>query len=165
MNKYVTEKEFAKLSKGKKVKEYPNPLIKEIDGQDYEICTKDCKCFVSKMPREHYPWYIGRTFEDYQKEVKEKYGEDDSEVITIRTNTKAGYKWFPTELVCGCKKIHIGAGIIRDMFSIDTDLARKTGCMLFGENQGSAECNFRSSKVDEAIRILNANHWKCEIAK
>ena len=132
MCKYVTPEEFAKLSKGKKVKDFPNPLVKEIDGQSYNICTPECTCEVSKLPHDQYKWYIGASFEEYQQKAKEVFGEENSEIIVISTNTKAGYHWFPTELVCGTIPVHIGAGIMREKFSIKTELAQKTGCMLKG---------------------------------
>ena len=158
---FVTQEEFTQISKGKKVVSFPNPLIKEVDGVRYEIMTPQATCSVSAMPHDDYEWYIGASFEEYQRKVKELYGEENSEIIVISTNTKAGYHWFPTELVCGTIPVHIGAGIMREKFSIKTELAQKTGCMLKGENAGSFECYFRSSKVNEAIRILRDNHWKC----
>ncbi|MBO4550179.1 MAG: hypothetical protein J5733_05555 [Bacteroidaceae bacterium] len=123
--------------------------------------TPDASCTVSVMKPEDYEWYTGMTFDTYQKKAKEMYGEDNSELVVISTNTQAGYSWFPTDLVCGTKEVYLGAGIIRSRFSIRTELAERTGCMLTGENAGSFQCYFRSAKVNEAIRILNENHWKC----
>lgn len=161
MSEYVTPEEFAKLSKGKKVKSFPNPLIKEVDGVSYEIMKPDAMCRVSAMPHDHYAWFIGCTFDKYQEKVKEVYGEENSEIIVISTDTKAGYSWFPTELVCGTKPVHIGAGIIREQFDPKSELAQKTGFWMLMNNAGSFECYFRSAKVNEAIRILNENHWNC----
>lgn len=162
MHKYVTPEEFAKLSQGKKVKDMPNPLIKYIGEVGYEIIKPEAMCRVSTLPHDHYPWFIGCTFDKYQEKVKEVFGENNSEIVVISTDTKAGYYWFPTDLVCGTVPKHIGAGIVRDQFSMKSELAQQTGYWgMRNENAGSFECYFRSAKVNEAIRILNANHWNC----
>ena len=161
MEKYVTPQEFERLAKGKKVKEFPNPLVKEIDGVHYEIMKPEAMCKVMALPHEHYEWFLGCTFEEYQRMIKDKYGEENSEVIEIWTDTKAGYSWFPTELVCGTVPVSLGYGIVREMFSPKSDLAKQTGYLQQRNNTGSFACYFRSAKVNEAIRILNANHWNC----
>ena len=162
MEKYVTQEEFEKLAKGKKVKDMPNPLIKYIGEDMYEIMKPEAMCKVSTMPHDHYTWFIGCTFDKYQELIKKHFGEENSEIVVISTDTKAGYYWFPTELVCGTVPVHIGAGIIRNKFTMKSELAQKTGFWdLRNPNAGSFECYFRSAKVNEAIRILNANHWNC----
>jgi len=123
------------LSKGKRVKDFPNPAVKEMDGVRYEIVDNPT-CTIRKLEEESYPWYIGLSKDVFI----EKYG---GEVYVL--SVVGGF--FPTDLVAGVKK---------GMFSEDTDLSRKTG-WLHSRNLGTAGEAFNSSKVYNAIKILRKN--------
>ena len=51
--KYVSPKQFAKVSKGKKVTDYPNQWFKDVDGIRYHIINPDMeyKIFFSNKSK------------------------------------------------------------------------------------------------------------------
>lgn len=140
ITKYVTPKAFSKLSKGKKVVDYPNELIKDIDGVRYHIVNPDMEYEIYELGKEHYSWYLGMTPESYASALKEMFGDDDTRVFVLKC------EWFPTELV---------AGIKGGRFCNTAALSRKTGWI---RSFGTIEL-FRASCIEEAIAILNKNHF------
>lgn len=136
---FVKEADFPKFSKGKDVKSYPNPFIKDVNGQSVEIIPADERIVVKKLTLEEKNWLCG---------VK-----TDKDVIEMSV-TVGG--WFPTELVCGTIPIHLGYGIIRSRYSMNTDLAQETGWLQKTEMSGSRTNIFLLSKKDVAIKKLQA---------
>lgn len=138
--KYVTEKQFERLSKGKLVKSYPNPYIKEIDGIEYKIIPNGEKFETKVLSEQEKLWWCGAKTEE--------------EVVELSVS-KSG--WFPTDLVAGTLPKHLGCGIIREGFNMNTELSKKTGWLQGTGNLGSRSDLFLKSKVNEAIKILNKN--------
>lgn len=135
--KYVTERQFARIAKtAKNIINYPNPISKEADGVHYYIIPKGTQAVVSKLDEKERSWYLRKKF--------------DEDIVRIGVGE---YGWFPTELVCGTKG---------RIFSSETELAQKTGCLIDYINGvcGSANMFFLSSKVEEAIKILAKNHFE-----
>lgn len=152
---FITPKKFGKLSKGKSIKSYPNPWIKEIEGVIYNIVNQDMECRCKKLPKEEYKWSLGVSYESYQKELKEKYNDDNADVFVLSTIGE----WFPTELIADTKEINLGYGIIRNAFSMFTSLSEKTGYLQGTGLLGSSHVLFKASKVSKAISILNKNGY------
>lgn len=153
--KYVTPEQFAKLSKGKKVKSYPNPLVKEIADVTYKIVTPDTVCKISRLTEEQYIWWLGMSKETYSRGLKEYKSDSNAEVYEL---TVVG-DWFPTDLIAGTVSCNLGYGVTRNAFSMNTPLSDKTGYLQANGSIGSASCLFMGSKVNEAIKILNKNHF------
>lgn len=140
ITKFVTPKTFSKIAKGKKVVDYPNELIKDVAGVRYQIVNPDMKYEITELRKESYAWYLGMTYEDYASTLKEMFGDDDARVFVLKC------EWFPTELV---------AGIKNGRYSNVSELSRKTGWI---RSFGNVEL-FRASCIEEAIAILNKNHF------
>lgn len=138
--KYVTPTAFIKASTGKKVVDYPNPWIKDVDGVRYHIVNTEMEYKISELEKKSYPWYLGMTYESYVSHVKDIFGDTDARVFVLEC------EWFPTELVAGVKG---------GRFSNVSDLSRKTGWI---RSFGSIEL-FRASCIEEAIAILNKHHF------
>lgn len=90
--------------------------------------------------------YLGMTFDDYSKTVKEMFGDDDARVFVLECD------WFPTELV---------AGINNGRYSNTSSLSRKTGWI---RTFGAIEL-FRAEMVKEAISILNKHGFKFDMSQ
>lgn len=153
--KYVTPEQFAKLSKGKKVKSYPNLLVKVIGDVTYNIVTPDTVCKISRLTEEQYTLWLGMSKETYKNGLS-KY-KDDANSDVYKLTVEGG--WFPTELVAGTVSCNLGYGVTRNAFSMNTPLSDKTGYLQANGSIGSASCLFMGSKVNEAIKILNKNHF------
>lgn len=134
--RYVSPEKFSKVSKGKKVIDYPNEWIKDVDGIRYHIVNPEMQYKISELEKKSYPWYLGMTYDDYAKATKEMFGDDDARVFVLEC------EWFPTELV---------AGVVGGRFRNTSSLSRKTGWI---RTFGTIEL-FRAAKVEDAIAILN----------
>ena len=144
--RYVSPEKFSKVSKCKKVVDYPNPWIKDVNGIRHHIINPDMEYKISVLEKKSYPWYLGMTYEDYAKETKEMFGDEDARVFVLEC------EWFPTELV---------AGVVNGKFSNTSSLSRKTGWL---RSFGVIEL-FRAEKVEEAISILNKHGFKFDKAQ
>jgi len=133
--KYVSPTKWQAISKGKRVKDFPNPAVKEMDGVRYEIVDNPT-CTIRKFEEEDYPWFIGLRKDLFMH----KYGGEVYELTVVDG-------FFPIDLVAGVKN---------GMFSEDADLSRETG-WLSSRNLGTAGEAFNSSKVNNAIKILRKN--------
>lgn len=140
ITKFVTPKAFSKIAKGKKVVEYPNEWIKDVNGVRYQIVNPDMQYQITELPKESYAWYLGMSYEDYASTLKEMFGDDDARVFVLKC------EWFPTELVAGVKD---------GRYSNVSALSRKTGWI---RSFGNVEL-FRASCIEEAIAILNKHHF------
>lgn len=138
MKTYVSPEQFARISKGKVVRNFPNELIKEIGGVTFQIVPHGLKCTVEKVAKESYPWYLRMDEDSLAQVTKELFGYRDTEVYRLSC------EWFPTDLV---------AGVEYGRFSSFAKLSKKTGFLEFGY-AGSDSCFFIGSKVNEAIEIL-----------
>lgn len=142
---YTTPAKFAKISKGKNVKNHPNPWFKDIEGKRYHIINPDMEYQIELLDQKNYLWYLGMTYESYTRHLKEILDDDDPRVYVLTCD------WFPTELV---------AGIVNGRFCNTSELSKKTGWIrTFNSDY------FRASKVKEAIRILNKHGFKFDINK
>lgn len=146
---YTTLRKFNKISKGKKVIEFPNPLVKEIDGIRYNIVPKDIVCKAELMKPESYEWYLGMSYDQYKELIKKEFDDDDPRVYVLSVSTG----FFPTELVAGVKD---------RVFSSYTALSKKTG-YINRAFLGSAGNAFRASCIQATLKILKKNHFKFEI--
>lgn len=140
--KYVTPEKFSKLSKGKKVVDYPNPWFKDVNGIRYHIINPEMEYKIELLPKESYLWYLGMSFESYSKHLEEIMNDEDPRVFVFSC------EWFPTELV---------AGVTNGRFCNTSALSLNTGWIRTMNSD-----YFRASKVKEAIRILNANGFMFE---
>jgi len=129
---FVKEKDFSKLAKGKEVKDYPNPYVKDVDGLRIKIIPANEKIVFRPMTEEEKKWYS----------VKEEG------VVYVGRMTVLG--WFPTELVCGVMRV---PGYY-DRFSANSPLAKETGWIDTNDNFGSRSDAFKAGKVNQAIRRL-----------
>lgn len=126
---FVKESYFKDFSKGKSVKNFGNPYVKEVDGRKVNIIPNgECVTF-KKMDEEDVLWFLGK-----------KEGE------FYMAGVKVG-GWFPTELVCG---------VVKGFFSEDTELARETGFVWGNSCLGSANVAFEASKAKVAASKLEA---------
>ncbi len=144
--RYISPEKFSKVSKGKKVIHYPNEWIKDVNGIRYHIVNPNMEYKISELEQKSYPWYLGMTFDDYSKTVKEMFGDDDARVFVLECD------WFPTELV---------AGINNGRYSNTSSLSRKTGWI---RTFGAIEL-FRAEMVKEAISILNKHGFKFDMSQ
>lgn len=144
--RYISPEKFSKVSKGKKVIHYPNEWIKDVKGIRYHIVNPNMEYKISELEQKSYPWYLGMTFDDYSKTVKEMFGDDDARVFVLECD------WFPTELV---------AGINNGRYSNTSSLSRKTGWI---RTFGAIEL-FRAEMVKEAISILNKHGFKFDMSQ
>lgn len=145
VTKYVTPKSFVKISNGKKVVDYPNEWIKDVDGVRYQIVNPDMKYEITELKKEQYLWYLGMSYESYASTLKYVFGDTDARVFALKC------EWFPTELVAGVKG---------GRYCNVSTLARKTGWL---RSFGNIEL-FRASCIDDAIAILNKNHFMFNIS-
>ncbi len=141
---YVTPRKFAKLSKGKKVKHYPNECCKQVDGVNYFIVQPDIECKCYKMKPEEYCWFIGIKHEVFEEKAKDLWNEPNGDVYILECD------WFPKDLV---------VGVENGRYSMRAELSRKTG-WIQTQCLGSNCCAFTASGVKEAIKILNKNGYK-----
>lgn len=139
-SKYVTDKQFDKLSNGKNIKSYPNPYVKEVGGIQYNIVPSSEKFEVRILSEQEKAWWCA--------------SETEEEVVLLSVS-KTG--WFPTELVAGTLSKNLGRGVIRENFDINTELSKKTGWLRNTGSLGSRGNLFLKSKVNEAVNILNKN--------
>lgn len=144
ITKYVTPKAFSKITKGKKVVDYPNEWIKDIDGVRYHIVNPEMVYKITELKKESYLWYLGMSYDSYAHHLKEMFGDDDARVYMLECD------WFPTELV---------AGIKNGRFSNTSALSQRTGWI---RSFGRIEL-FRASRINEAIALLNKNHFMFNI--
>lgn len=144
--KYVSPARFERISRGKEVKSYPNPWIKDIAGVRYHIINPDMEYETTLLDKDSYLWYLGMTYEDYAKVVKELFGEDDPRVYILRCD------WFPTDLVAGVKN---------GRYDNSTPLSVKSGWI---RSFGNLEL-FRAGAVRTGIDILNRAGFKFDINK
>lgn len=149
MKTYVSPEQFARISKGKAVRSFPNELIKEIGGVTFQIVPHGLKCTVEKVAKESYPWYLRIDEYGLALVTKKLFGYSDTEVYRLSC------EWFPKELV---------AGVEHGMFSSFTKLSKKTGFLEFGY-AGSDSCFFIGSKVNEAIEMLRNKGFMFEFVK
>lgn len=144
--RYVSPEKFSKVSKGKKVVDYPNEWIKDVNGIQHHIINPDMEYKISVLEKKSYPWYLGMTYESYSKAVKEMFGDGNARVFVLECD------WFPTELV---------AGVTNGRYCNTSSLSRKTGWI---RSFGTIEL-FRAAKVEEAISILNKYGFKFDKAQ
>lgn len=149
MKTYVSPEQFARISKGKTVRNFPNELIKEIGGVTFQIVPHGLKCTVEKVAKESYPWYLRMDENSLAIVTKNLFGYSDTEVYRLSC------EWFPEELV---------AGVSCGRYSSFTKLSKKTGFLEFGY-AGSDSCFFIGSKVNEAIKILRDKGFMFEFVK
>lgn len=140
ITRFVTPKAFSKIAKGKKVVDYPNEWIKDVNGVRYQIVNPEMKYRITELSKDSYAWYLGMTYDSYASTLKEMFGDDDAKVYMLECD------WFPTELV---------AGIKNGRYSNTSALSRKTGWI---RSFGRIEL-FRASCIEEALAILNKNHF------
>lgn len=147
---YTTEKKFKKISKGLEqyVHHYPNPDIKELNGIKYEIVPSDIRCTIQKLDREHYTWFLGMDFEEYKKFIEDVFNDDDPDVYKLEVSSC----WFPVDLIAGIKD---------GRYSIHSKLSEKTGYLT--SHSSSNIVLIRASKIQNAVKILNKNHFKFNI--
>ena len=120
MNKYIKEKDFSKFTEGKKVNSYPNPYVKNVDGEDVYIIPKGEKITFTKMSESDVRYYIGNIGEEvYEGSVKIE-------------------GWFPTEIVCGT---------VNGCFSMRSELAKECGWLQTNGCFGSKNDAFLASSV------------------
>ena len=130
---YIKEEKFAEYAKGKAIKNYPNPYVKEVDGEMVNIIPKGEAVVFKKMSREDTLFYIGKV------------------EGAVYEGTVAIGGWFPTELVCG---------VTNGRFSQETELAKKTGWLNTLGTFGSRNDAFREEGVKEAARLLEEAGYK-----
>ena len=101
---YVTQTQFNRLAKGALVKDYPNPAIKDINGERYEIVNSDLiKVEITELSETDALWYC---------EKKEKG------LVSVHINGAS----FPSDLFMGCVKSRYG-----DMYDYHSSKAIKYG--------------------------------------
>lgn len=149
MTTYVSPEKFARISKGKVVRSFPNELIKEIGGVTFQIVPHGLKCTVEKVSKESYPWYLRMDEESLALVTKKLFGYSDTEVYRLSCD------WFPKDLV---------AGVEHGRFSSFAKLSKNTGFLEFGY-AGSDSCFFIGSKVNDAIEILRNKGFMFEYVK
>lgn len=154
ITKYVTPQQFAKVSKGKKVKHYPNPWIKEIGDVCYQIINPEMEYEISLLDEKDFQWYLGMSPKSYAERIKELFGDDDTRVVVLNCD------WFPTDLVVGTVPCQVVPWRVDSKYHWDTELSRKTGYIKHQNDH-----YFRASKVSEAIKILNKHGFKFEMKK
>ena len=137
---FIKESEFAKYAKGKQVKNYPNPYVKEVDGVNTHIIPADEKIVFRPLTDDEKRWY----------------GIRDTGVVYEGRMTVLG--WFPTELVCGVMR---SPGYY-DRYTENSPLAKKTGYVATNGNFGSKGDAFRASKVQVAVGILRKAGFEVE---
>lgn len=136
---FVKEKDFPKFAKGKEVKNYRNEYVKDVNGERVNLIPTGEKIVVKKLTSEEKDWFCGvRTEED----------------VVMMSVTVGG--WFPTELVCGTIWGFVGGGIVREMYSMNTNLSRETGWLEGTGMTGSRADVFLLSKKGSAIEKLRA---------
>lgn len=129
---YLTEEEFANVSKGKKnIKTFPNPYVKEIGNVRYQIIPSDEVCSTFVLTDKEKAWFISTSVNE--------------DVVRLQVSKSTS---FPTELVAGVDR---SSG----MFSMNNTLSDKTGWIKANGCLGSRSALFLKSKVDVAIEILN----------
>lgn len=139
-SKYVTDKQFDKLSNGKNIKSYPNPYVKDVNGIQYNIVPSSEKFEVRILSEQEKLWWCA--------------SETEEEVVLLSISEIG---WFPTELVAGTLSKNLGRGVTRENFDMNTELSKKTGWLKNTGSLGSRGNLFLKSKVNEAINILNKN--------
>ena len=129
---YLTEEEYAEVSKGKKnIKTFPNPYVKEIGCVTYQIIPSNEVCTSKALTNEEKSWYLPCAI--------------DEDVVKLHVTKSCS---FPTELVAGVDRAS-------GMFSMGNTLSDKTGWIKANGCLGSRSALFLKSKVHEAIEILN----------
>lgn len=133
---YVTQTQFNRLAKGALVKDYPNPVIKDINGERYEIVNPDLiKVEIKELSETDALWYCGK---------KEK------EIVSICINGA----FFPSDLFLGCVKSRYG-----DMYDYHSSKAIKYGAVESNGNTGSSTRLFHKEKLPEILKVLKKNHF------
>ncbi len=127
---FIKEKKFKAYAKGKVVKDYPNPYVKDVNGERIDIIPNDEVVTFKKMTASDVMYFIGNVSEE-----------------VYEGSVKVGC-WFPTELVCG---------VVSGVFSQNTELSRKTGWISTNGQFGSRNDAFLATGVKEAARILKKN--------
>lgn len=137
MVKYIKEKDFGRFAKGKVVKNYPNPYVKNVDGEDVFIIPDSETVTFKKMSESDVHYYVGNV----SNEVYEG-------------SVKIG-GWFPTEIVCGT---------VNGSFSMRSELAKECGWLQTNGTFGSKNDAFLASRVKIAARKLENVGFKVVFA-
>ena len=145
MTKYVTKQQFDELL-AKGARTFPNSRLLELDGKKYYNC-EGIKCSISLIKPEHYKWYIGMSFGNYAWALVTATGDKQVDTRVVRLNVD---DFFPTALVAGTRN---------KKYDASTALSQKTGWPRGTGNRGSGSEFFRADKVQEAIKILQANGY------
>ena len=145
MIKYVTKQQFDELL-AKGARTFPNGRMLELDGKEYYNC-EGIECSIYLIRPEHYKWYIGMSFGNYAQALVAATGDKqvDTRVVCLKVND-----FFPTELIAGTRG---------KKYDASTALSQKTGWLKATGNRGSGSEFFRADKVQEAIKILQANGY------
>lgn len=146
MTKYIKEVDFEEYARGKKVANYRNPYIKEVDGLEVHIIATDLKCSMRLLSEEEKRWWC-------------RFGKDLSKDIV-----KLECDWFPHELVIGMKEVVI-AGKVRKALTSDSKLSKHTGYIEGNDSLGSRCVLFDARFVNNAIGILRENGFDFQFYK
>ena len=147
--KYISKQKFDGLI-AKGARTFPNGRLLELDGKEYYNC-EGIECSIYLIRPEHYKWYIGMSFGNYAWALVAATGNKqvdtrvDTRVVCLRVND-----FFPTELIAGTRN---------KKYDTSTALSQKTGWLRGMGNKGSGCEFFRADKVQEAIKILQANGY------
>jgi hypothetical protein len=114
------------------VREFPNPVFFDVEYKNslyrlHLITDDNNKIFIKKLNESERAWYCPQIKTD--------------EIVMLSG------EWFPKELI---------AGVINGRYDASSYLSRATGWVQSFNTGSNAEC-FRSSRVIEAIYILEKN--------
>lgn len=137
---YIKEQDFPGYSRGKKVVDYPNPYIKEVDGIEVHIIAKDLKCETNVLTQEEKEWWCLRK-SDLSRDI-----------VQLECD------WFPIELVVGTKDVFY-CGKVRKALSVDSVLSKHTGYIEGNGSLGSRSILFDARFVNNAISILREHGY------
>ena len=133
---YVTQRQFSRLAKGAVVKNYPNPAIKDVNGERYEIVNSDSiKVEIEKLSEADSFWYCGK---------KEKG------IVSIHIVGAS----FPVDLFVNLQKGKYG-----DTYNYQSEKALKFGIVESNSNTGSSTRLFYEEKLPEVLKVLKKNHF------
>jgi len=133
--KYVTEEQWKEISQStpkNKIENFPNELVKNVDGVRYNIVPKNSAVTMELLTAEGKSWFL-------QKPV-------DADVVKMHYSE--GH--FPTDLVCGVEF---------RTYSENTELAKEHGFVASNGNSGTASECFLLSHVDKVIETLEKNNF------
>jgi len=138
---FIKEKDFVKYAKGKTVKDYPNPYVKDVDGVRIDIIPTNEKVVFRPLTDSEKSWFGIR---------------EDGVIYEGRMSVLG---WFPTELVCGVMR----SPGYHDRFSAHSPLAKETGYVSTNGNFGSRSDAFRATKVKVAMKKLQQVGFDVEL--